>query len=134
TGGYDPNTSAADSRLIQAQVKVYERSGIKPILWPRLAGSWPGYVFTGAPLKLPAGHFGLCHGSRAHAPDEYFLIEPSDSKLFGFDAAVRSFVDYLHELAYPTTHQAAPHLALSLTSSSASCLRNRALSSAGISG
>src|SRR6185369_10919715 len=32
TGGYDPNTSAADSRLIQAQVKVYERSGIKPIL------------------------------------------------------------------------------------------------------
>ena len=99
TGGYDPNTTAADSRLIQAQVKVYERSGIKPILWPRLAGSWPGYVFTGAPLKLPAGHFGLCHGSRAHAPDEYFLIEPSDSKLFGFDAAVRSFVDYLHELA-----------------------------------
>ena len=99
SGGYDPNTTAADSRLIQAQIKVYERSNIKPILWPRLAGSWPGYVFTGAPLNLPAGHFGLCHGSRAHAPDEYFVIEPSDSKLFGLDAAVRSFVDYLHELA-----------------------------------
>ncbi|HMG24382.1 MAG TPA: M20/M25/M40 family metallo-hydrolase [Kofleriaceae bacterium] len=99
SGGYDPNSTAPDSRLIQAEVKVYQRSGIKPILWPRLAGSWPGYLFTGEPLKLAAGHFGLCHGARAHAPDEYFLIEPSDSKLYGFDAAVRSFVDYLHELA-----------------------------------
>ena len=99
TGGYDPNSTSPDSRLIQAQVKVYERSGVKPILWPRLAGSWPGYVFTGEPLRQPAGHFGLCHGSRAHAPDEYYLIEPTDPKLHGIDAAVRGFVDYLHELA-----------------------------------
>ncbi|HET7501252.1 MAG TPA: M20/M25/M40 family metallo-hydrolase [Kofleriaceae bacterium] len=99
TGGYDPNSTAPDSRLIQAQVKVYEQAGIKPILWPRLAGSWPGYVFTGEPLKLPAGHFGLCHGSRAHAPDEYYLIEPTDPRLHGLDAAVRAFVDYLYEIA-----------------------------------
>jgi acetylornithine deacetylase/succinyl-diaminopimelate desuccinylase-like protein len=99
TGGYDPNSTAPDSRLIQSQVKVYQQAGIKPILWPRLAGSWPGYVFTGDPLRLPAGHFGLCHGSRAHAPDEYYLIEPSDPKLHGLDAAVRGFVDYLFELA-----------------------------------
>ncbi|TMQ08076.1 MAG: M20/M25/M40 family metallo-hydrolase, partial [Deltaproteobacteria bacterium] len=99
TGGYDPNTSAADARLIRAQVKTYERWGIKPILWPRLAGSWPGYVFTGAPLKLPAGHFGLGHGFGAHAPDEFFLIESTDAKLHGLDDAVRSHVDYLFELA-----------------------------------
>jgi acetylornithine deacetylase/succinyl-diaminopimelate desuccinylase-like protein len=99
TGGYDPNATSPDSRLIQAQVKVYQQAGIKPILWPRLAGSWPGYVFTGDPLRLPAGHFGLCHGSRAHAPDEYYLIEPSDPRLHGIDAAVRGFVDYLYELA-----------------------------------
>jgi acetylornithine deacetylase/succinyl-diaminopimelate desuccinylase-like protein len=99
TGGYDPNSTAPDSRLMKSQIKVYEQAGIKPILWPRLAGSWPGYVFTNAPLKLPAGHFGLCHGSRAHAPDEYYLIEPNDSKMHGLDAAVRSFVDYLFELA-----------------------------------
>jgi len=99
TGGYDPNSTSPESRLIAAQGKVYERSGIKPILWPRSGGSWPGYVFTGDPLKLPAGHFGLGHGQGAHAPDEYYLIESSDPKLFGFDIAVRSFVDYLHELA-----------------------------------
>jgi len=99
TGGYDPTSTSPDSRLIRAQTKVYERSGIKPILWPRLAGSWPGYVFTGAPLKLPAGHFGLGHGTGAHAPDEYYLIESSDPKLSGYDATVRSYIDYLHELA-----------------------------------
>jgi acetylornithine deacetylase/succinyl-diaminopimelate desuccinylase-like protein len=99
SGGYDPNSTAPDSRLITAQARVYERSGIKPILWPRSGGSWPGYVFTNAPLKLPAGHFGLGHGQRAHAPDEYYLIESTDPKIFGLDVAVRSFVDYLYELA-----------------------------------
>jgi len=99
TGGYDPNSTAPDARVIQTQIKVYERSGIKPIMWPRTGGSWPGYVFTGAPLKLPAGHFGLGHGSGAHAPDEYYLIESSNPKVSGFDVAVRSFVDYLFELA-----------------------------------
>jgi acetylornithine deacetylase/succinyl-diaminopimelate desuccinylase-like protein len=99
TGGYDPNTTSPESRLIRAGTKVYERAGIKPILLPRSGGSWPGYVFTGAPLRLPAGHFGFGHGQRAHAPDEYYLIESSDPKVFGFDAAVRSFVDYLYELA-----------------------------------
>lgn len=99
TGGYDPNSTAPDSRMIKSEIRVYERAGVKPILWPRLAGSWPGYVFTNEPLKLPAGHFGLCHGSRQHAPDEYYLIEPSDPKLHGLDDAVRAFVDYIYELA-----------------------------------
>jgi acetylornithine deacetylase/succinyl-diaminopimelate desuccinylase-like protein len=99
TGGYDPNSTAPDSRLIRAQAKIYERAGIKPIMIPRSGGSWPGYVFTGEPLKLAAGHFGLGHGLRAHAPDEYYLIESSDPRLHGFDAAVRSHVDYLFELA-----------------------------------
>ena len=59
----------------------------------------PGYVFTGEPLKLPAGHFGLGHGSGAHAPDEYFVIESSNPKVVGWDGAVMSYVEYLHELA-----------------------------------
>jgi acetylornithine deacetylase/succinyl-diaminopimelate desuccinylase-like protein len=99
TGGYDPNSTSPDSRLIRAETKVYERSGIQPIMWPRSGGSWPGFVFTSAPLKLPAGHFGLGHGQGAHAPDEYYLIESTDPKVLGFDAAVQSFVDYLYELA-----------------------------------
>ncbi len=99
SGGYDPNTTSADSALIRAEQATYKRYGIDALLWPRLGGSWPGYVFTNPPLALAAGHFGLCHGSGAHAPDEYLLIESANPKLAGFDTAVRSFVDYLHELA-----------------------------------
>ncbi len=99
SGGYDPTSTAADAGIIRAAFNVYRHGGLDPILWPRNAGSYPGYVFTGEPIKLPSGHFGLGHGSGAHAPDEYFVIESTNPKVTGWDGAVRSYVDYLHELA-----------------------------------
>lgn len=98
TGGYDSTTTRADAPLIQAQLAVYRASGVDAQLWPRLAGSYPGYVFTQPPLSLASGHFGLGHGGGAHAPDEYFLIESTHDKVRGFDGAVMSYVDYLYEL------------------------------------
>jgi len=99
TGGYDPTSTPADAALVKAQVAVYKRSGIDPVVLPRIAGSWPGYVFTGDPLRLAAGHFGLGHGSGAHAPDEYYVIEPANPAVRGLDGAVRSHVEYLYELS-----------------------------------
>ncbi|MDO8543625.1 MAG: M20/M25/M40 family metallo-hydrolase [Opitutaceae bacterium] len=99
TGGYDPTSTPASARLIQAQIAVLKRAGIEPMLWPRTAGSYPGYIFTGAPLKLASGHFGLGHGSGAHAPDEYYLIDSVNPKLQGLDGATMSFVEYFFELA-----------------------------------
>src|ERR1700674_935339 len=98
SGGYDPTTTDPASKLIQTQLATYRKLGVDPQLWPRSAGSWPGYVFTGAPLKLPAGHFGLGHGTGAHAPDEYYLIESTNPKVQGLDGAVASFVEYLYAL------------------------------------
>jgi acetylornithine deacetylase/succinyl-diaminopimelate desuccinylase-like protein len=99
SGGYDPTSTPADAPLIQAQVAVLKAAGLDPMLWPRSAGSYPGYVFTGAPLNLASGHFGLGHGSGAHAPDEYFVIESANPKVAGWDGAVMSYVNYLYELA-----------------------------------
>jgi acetylornithine deacetylase/succinyl-diaminopimelate desuccinylase-like protein len=99
SGGYNPTSTSADAAVIRAQVSVYERLGLRPLLWPRNAGSYPGFVFTDEPLKLPSGHFGLGHGSGAHAPDEYFLVESANPKVSGWDGAVMSYVEYLHELA-----------------------------------
>jgi acetylornithine deacetylase/succinyl-diaminopimelate desuccinylase-like protein len=99
SGGYDPTSTPADAPVIRAQTAVYRRAGLDPFLWPRSAGSYPGYVFTGEPLKLASGHFGLGHGSGAHAPDEYFVIESTNPKVSGWDGAVMSYVDYLHEVA-----------------------------------
>ncbi|HEX3914918.1 MAG TPA: M20/M25/M40 family metallo-hydrolase [Steroidobacteraceae bacterium] len=99
SGGYDPTQTDADSKLIKTQLATYRKLGLDPVLWPRSAGSWPGHVFTDAPLRLPAGHFGLGHGTGAHAPDEYYLIESSDPKIRGLDGAVGSFVEYLYALS-----------------------------------
>lgn len=99
SGGYDPNQTDKGSRLIQTQLATYRKLGADPQLWPRSAGSWPGYLFTTAPLSLPAGHFGMGHGTGAHAPDEYYLIESTNPKVQGLDGAVASFVEYLYALS-----------------------------------
>ena len=99
SGGYDPTQTDMDSRLIKTQLATYRELGAEPQLWPRSAGSWPGYVFTNPPLSLPAGHFGMGHGTGAHAPDEYYLIESTNPKVQGLDGAVVSFVEYLYALA-----------------------------------
>ena len=96
SGGYDPTQTDIDSKLIQTQLATYRRLGVETKMWPRTAGSWPGYLFTNPPLSLPAGHFGLGHGTGAHAPDEYYLIESKNPKVVGLDGAIGSFVEYLY--------------------------------------
>lgn len=99
TGGYDPNSTSIDSPFIQKQLGIYKTAGIDPIVMPRSAGSWPGYVFTGDPLHLPAGGFGLGHGDGAHAPNEYFLIDSANPRVQGIDGGVRSYVEFLYAMA-----------------------------------
>lgn len=99
SGGYDPTQTAANTRMVQAQIALLKRHGIDPLLWPRNAGSYPGYIFTNPPLSLASVHFGLGHGGGAHAPNEYYVIESSNPKVQGYDGAVMSFVEYLYELA-----------------------------------
>ena len=99
SGGYDPTSTPASAPLIEAQVRTLRSQGLEPLLWPRSAGSYPGFIFTGPPLNLPSGHFGLGHGSGAHAPDEYFIVESANPNVEGWDGAVMSYVRYLFELA-----------------------------------
>jgi acetylornithine deacetylase/succinyl-diaminopimelate desuccinylase-like protein len=99
TGGYDPTQTDENSSLIKASTSVYKHEGMPVSLSPRLAGSWPGCVFTGAPVNLPAGHFGTGHGSRAHAPDEYYVIESSNPAVHGMAEATLSYVMHLYALA-----------------------------------
>jgi len=99
SGGYNPTQTDPNSRLIQVELATYRALGVQPELWPRSAGSWPGYVFTDAPLSLAAGHFGLGYGTGAHAPDEFYVIESPNPKVQGMDGAVGSFVEFLYALA-----------------------------------
>jgi acetylornithine deacetylase/succinyl-diaminopimelate desuccinylase-like protein len=99
SGGYDPTQTSPDSGVVKSVLATYRRLGHTPQVLPRDAGSWPGYRFTSAPLSLPCAGFGLGHGTGAHAPDEYYLIDSSNPKVAGLDAAVGSFVEFLYSAA-----------------------------------
>ena len=99
SGGYGPNQTDENSPLIRAQKRTLDKLGIPYVVNPRLAGSWPGVVFTGPPLNLPAGQIGIGRGGGAHAPDEWYLIESSNPKVAGIDELTIMYVDFLHEVA-----------------------------------
>lgn len=99
SGGYSPTQSPEDSVLVRASKATLSKAGIEHGLYPRRAGSWPGVVFTGPPLNMAAGHFGVGRGGGAHAPDEWLLIESTDSKVAGYQRQAEMFVEYLYEVA-----------------------------------
>jgi acetylornithine deacetylase/succinyl-diaminopimelate desuccinylase-like protein len=99
SGGYGPTESPENSVIVRAAESTLTKAGIEHSLFPRRAGSWPGIVFTGPPLKMAAGHFGVGRGGGAHAPDEWLLIDSSDPKVAGFQKQAEMFVDYLYEVA-----------------------------------
>ena len=90
---------AEDSRLIRAAIATYKRGGASVSVNPRSPGSWPGSVFTAAPVSIPAGSFGLGYGTGAHAPNEFYVIESSNPKIAGYDQAALGFADFLYQMA-----------------------------------
>lgn len=99
SGGYDPTETAESSRLIQAELATYRALGVEAALNPRLAGSWPGAVFTAPPVSIPAGHFGLGSGAGAHAPNEWYLVESTNPRVAGITDATMGYVEIMYQLA-----------------------------------
>jgi len=98
-GHYDPTETAESSGLIHAEKSTLDRLGVGYSVAPRIAGSYPGYLFTGTPLYKPFNQFGLGHGGKAHAPDEFYLIESNTPKVAGLREATLGYVEFLYELA-----------------------------------
>ncbi|WP_263409935.1 M20/M25/M40 family metallo-hydrolase [Terriglobus tenax] len=74
------------------------------------AGAWPGYLFTNAeqgdpnikPLGLPIAGARVGTGGRAHAANEYMVIEGA-GKTYGIAAAEKSIAEILYNFAHTTT-------------------------------
>lgn len=98
-GSYDPTETSETSGLVRAQKAFLEQRGIAHTISPRIAGSYPGYIYTGAPLRKPFNQFGLGYGGKAHAPDEFYLIESHDPKVAGMREATLGYVEFLYALA-----------------------------------
>jgi acetylornithine deacetylase/succinyl-diaminopimelate desuccinylase-like protein len=99
-GAYDPTETPENSNLVRAERATLQRLGVPHSVLPRIAGSYPGYVFTGDPLRKPFNQFGLGTGGRAHAPDEYFLVESNTPKVAGLREVQMGFAEFLYELAF----------------------------------
>ena len=99
SGGYSPTQTDENSALIKAEQATLASAKIPMTMSARSAGSWPGVVFTGPPLNMPAGQFGTGRGGGAHAPDEWLLIDSTNPKTAGFDEQAILYADFLYEAA-----------------------------------
>jgi len=99
SGGYSPTQTDENSRLIKVEQATLASAGIPMTMSARSAGSWPGVIFTGEPLKMAAGQFGGGRGGGAHAPNEWLLIDSSNPKVLGFDGQAILYADFLYEVA-----------------------------------
>jgi acetylornithine deacetylase/succinyl-diaminopimelate desuccinylase-like protein len=98
-GAYDPTETAEASGLIKAEKAVLDRLKVKHSVLPRIAGSYPGYVYTGEPLRKPFNQFGIGHGGGAHAPDEFIVIESNTPKVAGLREVAMGFAEFLYEMS-----------------------------------
>jgi len=98
TSGYEWSKTSVKAPVVQAVLSVYEKYGIKPLVWPHGVGGMPIYVYTHPPLNLPVCTYGLGHGGRAHAPDEYYVIEGND-RVAGLVKTEKAYVDVLYAIA-----------------------------------
>jgi acetylornithine deacetylase/succinyl-diaminopimelate desuccinylase-like protein len=97
--GYPASQTSVEAPLVRAAISVFNKWGQTGAVWPRLAGSAPFYQFTER-LGLPLVFNGLGHGSGAHAPNEYMVIEPAaGSRVAGLAEIEKAYVDLLYALA-----------------------------------
>jgi len=73
--GYGWAKTSIKTPAAQAVLKAYREFGYEPEIWPHIAGSAPFCMFNREPLNLPFVSGGIGHGARAHAPNEYIVVE-----------------------------------------------------------
>lgn len=98
-GGDEWSQTSVQAPVVQAVLAVYKHYGLEPAIWPRSAGSSPQAQYTRPPLNLPAASGGLGHGGRAHADDEYFVIDGNE-RVGGLVECEQSIVDILYTYAH----------------------------------
>jgi acetylornithine deacetylase/succinyl-diaminopimelate desuccinylase-like protein len=98
-----------DSDIARAITKTYTDFGI-PYATPAdgesiLGGYWPSYLFSNgqtgekiAPVSMPIAGGAAGHGGRAHAANEYFIIEGA-GKVYGMAGAEKSVATILYNYA-----------------------------------
>jgi acetylornithine deacetylase/succinyl-diaminopimelate desuccinylase-like protein len=96
-GGDEWSQTSVKAPVVQAVLSMYQKHNVEPMIWPRAAGSSPQAQYT-RELGLAASGGGMGHGGRAHADDEYLVIEGND-QVAGLVGAEQSVVEILYAFA-----------------------------------
>ena len=96
--GYGWAKTSVKEPAAQAVIKTYREFGHEPEIWPHLAGSAPFCMFNREPLNLPFVIGGLGHGGRAHAPNEYLVVQEG-GPTGGLRTLEKSYVAILDNLS-----------------------------------
>ncbi len=89
-----------DTGIVAVAREAYEAWGYAPQVWPFMLGTSPQYLWTKV-LGIPFVSVGLGHGARAHAPDEYYVIEGGEGPrpVAGLADAEKFFVHLLYAMS-----------------------------------
>jgi acetylornithine deacetylase/succinyl-diaminopimelate desuccinylase-like protein len=97
-----------DTEIVKAVARMYDKFGVEyvpasppTVTWPQTAPYWPAYLFGKNPLNVPIATGGLGHGGRAHAIDEYYVIEGA-GKVYGMAGAEKGHATVLYNYAGKT--------------------------------
>ncbi len=102
--GYPPAQTSVSEPFVRTTLGVYNKVGKPVVVSVRSAGSAPRYLFTD--LGLPVIAAGIGHGSGAHAPNEYLVVEPGpNSPIGGLVEMEKFYVDLLYALANGSSTQ-----------------------------
>jgi len=96
--GYGWAKTSVKEPAAQAVIKAYREFGYEPEIWPHMAGSAPFCMFNREPLNLPFIMGGLGHGGRAHAPNEYIVVQEG-GPTGGLCTLEKSYVTILDNLS-----------------------------------
>jgi acetylornithine deacetylase/succinyl-diaminopimelate desuccinylase-like protein len=96
--GYGWAKTSIKEPAAQAVIKTYCEFGHTPEIWPHIAGSAPFCMFNREPLSLPFVIGGLGHGGRAHAPNEYIVVQEG-GPTSGLRTLEKSYVAILDNLS-----------------------------------
>lgn len=96
--GYGWAKTSVKQSAAQAVIKAYREFGYEPEIWPHMAGSAPFCMFNREPLNLPFVMGGLGHGGRAHAPNEYLVVQEG-GPTGGLRTLEKSYVAILDNLS-----------------------------------
>jgi acetylornithine deacetylase/succinyl-diaminopimelate desuccinylase-like protein len=91
-----------DTDIARALMQTYDVFGIKysqpSMVASILSPAWPAYLFAGDPLSLPVVGGSAGYGGRAHAANEFYVIEGAGS-VYGIAGAEKSVATVLYNFA-----------------------------------